>query len=104
MLDAWALFDGRVRDDLGRDRLATTAALVRDDEHARLAVVYAAVQRLGRESGEDSRVDGTDVRASKERSNGLPCYGQVHQDGVAFLDAERPEHIGDAADLAEEQA
>ena len=104
MLDAWALFDGCVCDDLGRTHLATTAALVRNDEHARLAVIHAAAQRLGRESGEDSRVDSTDARASKERSNGLPCYGQVHRDGVAFLDAERPEHIGDAADLAEEQA
>ena len=78
MLDAWALLNGR-------DRLATTAALVRGDEHTELAVIHAVTQRLGRESGEGDGVDDTNARAGEERSDSLSCHEQVHRDGVARL-------------------
>jgi hypothetical protein len=47
-------------------------------------------------------VHRSDTGARKECRDGLPGHGHVHGDGVAFLDAEVFEDIGDAADLAEE--
>lgn len=47
-------------------------------------------------------MDGTDTSTGEEGSDGLPGHRQVYGDGIAFLDAERFEDIGDAANLAEE--
>ena len=47
-------------------------------------------------------MDGADTRAGEEDCNCLPRHRKVNRDGIAFLEAERSENIGDAADFAEE--
>ena len=102
MLDTGRLLDGSVRNNLGRDRLSATTALVRGDEDARLAVVHPITEGLRRETGEHDRVHSANSRAGEEGGDGLPCHGKVDGHGVALLHAERLEHVRDAADLAQE--
>lgn len=87
MLDERALLDGSIRDGLGRDGLASSTALVRGDENARLAVLDTVAEGLCREAGEDDGVDGANSRAGEERRDGVPGHGQIDGDGVALLDS-----------------
>lgn len=62
----------------------------------------AIAQRFGREAGKYNRVDGADTRTGEEDCNCLPRHRKVNGDSIAFLETERSENIGDAADFAEE--
>jgi hypothetical protein len=101
VLDQGALLERGVDDGLGRDRLSSSLALTarsqqepsgqhdrrwsRDggeyalgsDDDLALAVDASVPERLGREPGEDDRVDGTDPRASQEGSRCLPGHGKI---------------------------
>ena len=103
-LDERALLESLVREALDVDGLATTAALVGGEDDAGLAVVDAVRERVGREAGEDDRVQGTDTRAGQEGRDGLPGHRHVDRDGVALADAVVLEDVGKPGDLAEELA
>ena len=47
-------------------------------------------------------MDGADTRTGEEDCNCLPRHRKVNGDSIAFLETERSENIGDAADFAEE--
>ena len=104
MLNNWAVLKSRVRELLDRNWFATTAALVRGDHDAGLAVVNAVAERLGRESSKNDGVNGTDTRAGEEGCDCLPCHGHVNRNGVALFHTPLLEDIGDAADLPKEFA
>lgn len=61
----------------------------------------AIAQRFGREAGKYNRVDSADTRAGEKDCDGLPRHRKVNGDGIAFLETEGFENIGDAADFAE---
>lgn len=96
-----ALLESCVHDGLRCDRLSSTLAFIGSEEYLALAVKHAITKGLGRETCEDDGVDGTDTSAGEEGGDGLPCHGQVDRDGVALLDAQRLEDIGDAAHFTE---
>lgn len=104
VLDQRAVLESGVDDLLCGDGLAATLALIGRDDDAGLAVLYTVAERLGREAGEDNCVDGTNTRAGEEGGDGLPGHGQVEGDGVALLDSERLENIGEGGDFLEELA
>jgi hypothetical protein len=62
VLDQRALLERVVDDRLCRDRLAAALALIGGDDDAGAAVLDTVPQGLGREAGEDDRVDGADAR------------------------------------------
>lgn len=49
-------------------------------------------------------MDSSDAGAGEESSNSVPRHGEVNRDGIAFLDAELLEYIGDAGDFAQKLA
>lgn len=150
VLDQGALLERGVDDGLGRDRLSSSLALAaksqgepssqhgrrwsRDgggyalgsDDDLALAVDASVPERLGREPGEDDRVDGTDPRASQEGSRCLPGHGEIDRNlssgefrkgqraefgcrrarvgtySVTLLDTPRLEDVGHPGDLSEE--
>lgn len=102
LLDQRAVLESGINDSLGGNGLASTATFVAGDDDLALAVVDTVAEGFSGETGEDDRVDGTDTSASEERRGGLPGHGEVDGDGVALLDAQIFEDIGDLADLLEE--
>ena len=102
ILHEWALLQCGVGNGLGSNRLSATATFVGGDENPRLAILDTISQRFGRESSKDDRVDRPNASTSEERGYGLPGHRKIDRDGLALLDSEGLEDIGDAADLAEE--
>jgi hypothetical protein len=66
VLDERAFGESSIDDRLGCDRLTATLAFVGGDDYAGFCVLNAIAQGLGRETGEDDRVDGTESSASEE--------------------------------------
>jgi hypothetical protein len=101
MLDNRAFLQSSVDDHLGGDRLASSLTLVTGDDHTRATILNTITKGFRRESSENDGVDCTNTSTGKESRNGLPCHREIDGDGIAFLDAERLENIGDWADFAE---
>ena len=89
---------------LERNDLPAPAPFVRGDDNAAVAIHDAARQRLGRETGEDHRMHGTDARAGEHCHGSLGHHGQIDRDPVALPGALRLQSIGEAANLAIEFA
>lgn len=102
LLDERAVLESGIDDGLGCDGLASTATFVAGDDDSALAVVDTVPESFSGEAGEDDGVDSTDTSASEESGGGLPCHGEVDGDGIALLDTEIFEDIGDLADLLKE--
>ena len=100
VLDRRRVGERFVGDALQLHDVAAPVAAVGGDEEARLLVVDAIAQRLGAEAAEDDAVDGADARAGEHRDRELGDQRQVDRDAVAFLDAERSQHVRELADLA----
>ena len=56
-------------------------------------------QRLGAEPAEHDRVNRADARAGEHDDGQFGNHRQINRDAVAFLDAERFQHVGELADL-----
>ena len=65
----------------------------------RLRIVDAVAQRFGGEAAEDDVVRDADPRAGQHRDRQLRNHAHVDRDAIAFLDAERLQHIGEPADF-----
>ena len=91
---------------VGLERGAAAAArrLVGGDHEPGARVLDARAQRLGREAGEDDRVDRPDAGAGEHRVGGLGDHRQVEHDPVALLDAEAVQHVAELRDLLVELA
>ncbi len=89
---------------LERYGAAAAAALVGGDDIARAAILDAAGQRLGREAGEDHRVDRPDPGAGEHRIGDLGDHRHVDGHPVALADAVRFQHVGELADILVELA
>jgi len=101
VLDPGAVLNGGINNSLGGDGLSTSSALIGGDQNAGLAVVDAVPKRLGGETGENDRVDGTDTSAGEESGNGVPGHWHVDGDGVALFDSHILEDICYAANFTE---
>ena len=84
---------------LQSDGLAAAQGLIGRNDDARAAVLDAAGDRLGRESGEDHRMDGADAGAGQHRHCGLRNHRQVDRDAIALAHAQLPQHVAEAADV-----
>lgn len=104
VLNEGTILERSINNSLGGDRLASALALVGGDDDTAFAVLDSVTQGLGGKAGEDHRVDGADSSAGKEGGHRLPVHGKVDRDGVALLDAEALEDVGDTADFCEEFA
>lgn len=102
LLNQRALREGSVHDSLGCDALPSSPSLVASDENTGFAVLYTVTKRLGGETGEDDRVDGTDTCTCKEGGDGVPGHGKIDRDGIALFDAVFLQDIGDAANFTQE--
>lgn len=102
--DAWALLECIVHNLLGGNNLSSTLALVAGDDNLGLGVVDTVAERIGRETGENDRVYGTDTCAGKECDECLRNHGEVDRNSVALLDAHLLEDVCGLADLAEKLA
>lgn len=102
--DTRALLECVIHNLLGRDNLSSTLALVAGDDNLGLGVVDTVAERVGRETGKNDRVYGTDTRAGKECDNCLGDHGEVDRNSVALLDAQLLEDVCSLADLAEKLA
>jgi hypothetical protein len=87
---------------LERHDAAAAIAAVRRHHDARLGVVHAVAERLGREAAEHHAVGGADARARQHRDRRFRDHRQIDADAVARLDAEAAQHVGEPADLAVE--
>ncbi len=94
--------DIRGRVDVGLQRHGTAAAhaLVRRDDHRRLAVDDAAGQRVRRETAEHDGMDRADARAGEHRDRRFGDHRHIDRDAIAFLDANRFQHVGETANPA----
>ena len=101
VLDHGTIIESGIDDCFGSNGLPTSTALVRGDQDTGLAILDAVSKGLGRETGEDDRVDGTDTSASEESGNGVPGHGHVNGNSVTLLDPHALEDVRDAADFAE---
>lgn len=101
MLNEGAILQSSVDDGLCSDGFTTAFTLIGRDDDSRFAVLYTIAKRLGREPGKHDGMNRPDTRASEEGRYSVPSHREVHRDGVALLDAESLEHIGDAAHLAQ---
>ena len=101
-----ALFDGRTLGErlvdrlLERQHLAAPPAAVGRDLQLGAGVAVALGDRLGREAGEDHRVDRADPRTGQHRDRQLRHHRHVDRHAVARLDAEVLEHVRELAHFA----
>ncbi len=91
--------DGVVADLLERDRLAAAQPLVGRDQDLAAGVQDAIPQGVGREAGEDDRMDGADPGAGQHGVGQGRDHRQVDRDPVALPDPVRQEDVGHPADL-----
>ena len=104
VLDRRRRRDRLVGDVLERDDRAPAPGTVGGDEHLRLRVVDAVLERLRGEAAEHHRVRRADARTGEHGRDRLGDHAHVDRDPVALLHAERPQHVGDAARLLEQVA
>ncbi len=104
VLDVGALPKGVIDNLLCANQLAATLALVGCDDDLGPGIDDAVAQRVGREAGEDDRVDSADPGAGKEGNDGLGNHGQVDGDCVSLAHAHVLQHVGHLGDLAQELA
>ena len=71
-------------------------------EQPALRVVDAVAQRLGAEAAEHDAVHRADARAGEHGDRQLGDERQVDRDAIAFLDAERLQHVRERRHLAVE--
>ena len=102
--DVGALLQSIVDNLLGANQLATALALVRGYDDLALGIDDPVAQRVGRETGENDRVDGSDSGAGEEGDESLGNHGEVDGYGVALADAHLLEDVGGLGDLAKELA
>ena len=76
---------------------AAHLAVGRDDGHS-ARVHDPLLQALGGEAAEHHRVGGADAGAGLHRHHRLDAHGQVDDDAVAGLDAERLQAVGELTD------
>ncbi len=69
------------------------------DHHLRVAAVDPRAQRVGREAGEDDRVDGADPGAGEHRIGRLGDHRQVQDDAVAARHPQGLQHVRHPADV-----
>ncbi len=84
---------------LERNLSTSTDALVGGDDAGRFAVFDTSGNRIGREAAEDHGMNRADTGAGEDRDRRLRDHRHVDGDAVAFLDAARLQHVGEAADL-----
>ena len=93
---------GGVRGLLEVDDLAVAIKAVGGDEQLGLGVVDALPERLGREPGEDHRVDGPDLGRGEHGDDGLGQLRHVDDHAVALAHAQRTQGVGEPVHLAVE--
>lgn len=101
---AGALLQGVVDDLLGADQLAAALPLVRGDDDPAAGIDDAVAEGVGREAGEDDRMDGAETGAGQHGDNSFGDHGHVDGDGVALADAHLLERPGDLRDVPQELA
>lgn len=102
VFDIGALFKRGIDNSLCGDSLSTALSLVRSNDYPAATVHHALTERLGAKPSEDDGVDRSNACASQKCCYGLPGHGKINGNSIPFLDAERPEDIGDAANFTEE--
>jgi hypothetical protein len=95
MLDDRALLQSSIDDHLGRDRLTSSLTFIASNDYTRATVLNTITKRFRRKPSENYRVDCTNTSASEESGNCLPGHGEIDGDGIAFLNSERLQDIGD---------
>ncbi|MPL84631.1 hypothetical protein SDC9_30596 [bioreactor metagenome] len=83
----------RIGIGLERRLAAAARGSVGGDDQLCTAVVDAVRQRVGREAGEDDRMDRTDAGAGEHRIGRLRDHRQVDHHAVAAHDALRQQHV-----------
>lgn len=89
-----APLESGIGNKFGSNSLSTSSAFIRGDQNTRPAIQDTISKRLGGETSEDDRVNGTDTSASEENGNSLPGHGHVDGDGVTLLDTQALEDVG----------
>lgn len=102
MLHKRTFLQGCIRNRFGSNRLATSPALIRRQQNSGFAILDTVSQALGREASKDDGVYGTDACTGEEGGDSLPGHGEVDRNGVAALDTEIFEDVGDGAYFTEE--
>src|SRR5262245_22268260 len=99
LLDARTVLDRLVYGRLELDHSAATKAPVGRDYGLRLRVIDAVFQRFGREAAEDYRVRGADAGAGQHGNGQFGDHRHINGYAITFIDAQRPQHIREVADL-----
>jgi hypothetical protein len=102
VLDRRASRQRGVRVRLQRHLDAATVPAVLRDQGLGAGVVDAVPQRLGREPAEHHGVRRADPGAREHRDRQLGDHAHVDRNTVALAHAERPQAVGQPADLAEQ--
>ena len=85
---------------LERNLFAAAHTFVGRDDIARIAILDAAGEAVGREAAEHHRMDRADARTGQHGVSRFGNHRHIDGDTVAFLDAVRLHHVGELADLA----
>lgn len=104
MADVGALLQRIVDNLLCANQLSTALALISSDDNLALGVDDTIAEGVGRETGEDNRVDGANSAAGEEGNKSLGNHGEVDGDGVSLTHTHVLQHICQLGDLAQELA
>ena len=102
VLDRRRLGERLIGDVLQVDDRAAPPRAVGSDEHLRLGVIDAILQRLRSETAENHGVRRTDARAREHRGNRLGHHAHVDRDAVTLFDTQLAQQIRDAAGFVEQ--
>jgi hypothetical protein len=90
-----------VNDSLGSNNLSSTLSLIGGDDNSGVGIEDTVTERLGRETGEDDGVDGTDTDNGQQCDECLGDHGHVDGDGVSLLDSLLLQDVGELGDLSQ---
>ncbi len=99
-LHGWRALKRLVHDVLQRHDVAAQPRAVGGDGDRTLAVLDPPVQRLDRKAAVNHGVHRADLGAGQHRDHDLRDAAHVDRDAIAFFDAHRAQHAGEAAHLA----
>jgi hypothetical protein len=94
--------ESSIDNGFGGNSLAAAFAFVRGEHDARFAVLDSITKGFGRKAGEHDGMDCSDPSAGEKSSHGVPSHGKIDRNGIAFLNAEALEDVGETANFAHE--